>query len=68
VNGKLSWTAPGAGNLTLEIAKSGQVTGSFIDGAGKKRLVLGMWLPNQQIGGGFFLGDGSAGGLMMSEP
>jgi hypothetical protein len=69
LNGKLSWTGPGSGNLTLTVAASGQVTGSFIDpGTGKKRTVLGLWLASQQTGGGFFLGDDSTGALTLSGP
>ena len=64
---KIAWTAPGAENLALTVSASGRVTGSFIDPVtGKKCLVLGMWLANQQLGGGFFLGDSSAGALTLS--
>ena len=63
-SGKLAWSGSGAGSLI--VARSGQVTGSFIDPAARtKRVVLGMWLANQQLGGGFFLGSGSAGALTL---
>jgi hypothetical protein len=68
-DGKIVWTTPNPRDLTLSIGATGQVTGSFIDPAtGKKRAVLGAWLADQQFGGGFFLGDGSAGALTLSGP
>jgi hypothetical protein len=68
-SGKIAWTAPGTENLTLTVGTSGQVTGSFIDPVtAKKCAVLGMWLGNRQIGGGFFLGDnGQAGALTLGQ-
>jgi hypothetical protein len=66
-DGKFQWTAPNGASLTLTAGTTGKVTGWFVDPAtGKKRAVLGVWLPKLQLGGGFFLGDSSAGGLTLS--
>jgi len=65
--GKIAWITPDAENVTLTVGALGQVKGSFTDlGTGKKRLVLGVWLARQQVGGGFFLGDSSAGALTLT--
>jgi hypothetical protein len=66
-DGKTIWNTPNAVTLTLTASSTGIVTGFFIDpSTDKKREVLGVWLPKLQIGGGFFLGDSSAGGLTLS--
>jgi hypothetical protein len=66
-NGRAVWSAPGPEKLTLSIASSGQITGGFVDPAtGKKRVILGVWLPAQSVGGGFFVAPDSAGALTLS--
>lgn len=66
-NGTVVWTAPGSEELKLTINASDQVTGSFIDpSTGKRYPVQGVWLPDQSLGGGFFL-DGGPGVLTLGE-
>ena len=66
-DGRIVWNSPGPEKLTLEIGATGQVTGSFVDPTtGKKRGLLGVWIPSQSVGGGFFLGANSAGALTLS--
>jgi hypothetical protein len=66
-NGKIAWSTSNDMNLTLTVGPTGKLTGSFVDPAtGKKRLLEGIWLPKLQLGGGFFLGDSSAGALSLS--
>jgi hypothetical protein len=68
-NGSVVWNSPGAENLVLTIKASGMVTGTFIDpNTGKKVTVLGVWLGNQQAGGGFFVSGNSAGALTLGIP
>jgi hypothetical protein len=66
-DGKFQWTAPNGVDLTLSAGPAGKVTGWFVDPAtDKKRMVLGVWLPKLQLGGGFFVGDSSAGAVTLS--
>jgi hypothetical protein len=65
-NGKITWTAQGSENLTLKVGATGSVSGSFIDpSTGKTVHVLGLWMPGQSLGGGFFLSGTSAGALSL---
>jgi hypothetical protein len=66
-NGTVIWSAPGAEDLTLTVASTGKVTGSFIDPAtGKRTPILGLWLPSQSSGGGYFIGN-APGALTLSQ-
>jgi hypothetical protein len=66
-SGAVIWSAPGTEDLTLKISTTGQVTGSFIDPAtGKRVAILGLWLADQSLGGGYFIGN-SPGALTLSQ-
>jgi hypothetical protein len=66
-NGTVVWSAPGTEDLALKIATSGTVTGTFTDPAtGKRVAILGLWLPSQSSGGGYFIGK-SPGALTLSQ-
>jgi hypothetical protein len=68
-SGSVVWGQPGPEKLALTVSSSGRVTGTFIDPAtGKKRVLMGIWLQDQGIGGGFFIGDKTAGALTLYVP